>query len=68
MSLYRAMHVYTQGCNCEVRPHVRQGGDQRNVNQEVVNLVDVNQLNSTQRTQFLLINQLNFITELSWLR
>jgi hypothetical protein len=45
-----------------------QGGDQRNVNQEVVNQVDVNQLNPTQRSLFLLINQLNIITILSWLR
>ncbi|PHH86044.1 hypothetical protein CDD83_10836 [Cordyceps sp. RAO-2017] len=45
-----------------------QGGDQRNVNHEVVNQVDVNQLNPTQRSRFLLINQLNIITILSWLR
>jgi len=38
------------------------------VNQEVVNQVDVNQLNPTQRSLFLLINQLNIITILSWLR
>jgi hypothetical protein len=45
-----------------------QGGDQHNVNQEVVNQVDVNQLNPTQRSLFLLINQLNIIAILSWLR
>ncbi|KAJ3454092.1 hypothetical protein MRS44_017986 [Fusarium solani] len=44
---------------------VSQGGDQRNVNQEVVNQVDVNQLNPTQRSLFLLINQLNIITILN---
>ncbi|KAM4067711.1 hypothetical protein HRG_012350 [Hirsutella rhossiliensis] len=47
---------------------LQDGGDQRNVNHEVVNQVDVNQLNPTQRSQFLLINQLNIITILSWYR
>ncbi|KAL6406300.1 hypothetical protein AUP68_10472 [Ilyonectria robusta] len=42
-----------------------QGGDQRNINQEAVNQVEVNQLNPTQRSLFLLINQLNIITILS---
>jgi hypothetical protein len=59
--------VRTRGHKSEQK-YWKQGGDQRNVNQEVVNQVDVNQLNSTQRKQFLLINQFNFITELSWLR
>ncbi|KAJ6436071.1 hypothetical protein O9K51_11383 [Purpureocillium lavendulum] len=43
----------------------RQGGDQLNVNPEVVNQIDVNQLNPTQRSLFLLINQLNIIMILS---
>ncbi len=42
-----------------------QGGDQLNVNHEVVNQVDVNQPNPTQRSLFLLINQLNIIIILS---
>ena len=42
-----------------------QGGDQLNVNHEVVNQIDVNQPNPTQRSLFLLINQLNIIMILS---
>ena len=40
---------------------MHQGGDQLNVNHEVVNLVDVNQPNPTQRSMYSLINALTMI-------